>query len=109
MIITSKCMSFTANSSGGEYKHTLSVDEMPSHRHILDIVTDKQNLGSPVTLGEYSSCIINADKNYYSGTWYHTDLYGTVYNGMLSYNTGGSYSHNNVQPYIVCYFWRRIA
>lgn len=105
----STSMSFTANSSGGEYKHTLSVDEMPRHRHVLDIVTDKQNLGSPVTLGEYSSCIINAEKNYYTGTWYHTDLNGTVYNGMFSYNRGESYSHNNVQPYIVTYFWRRIA
>ena len=35
----STSMSFTTNSSGGEYQHKLTVDEMPSHNHSRDTYT----------------------------------------------------------------------
>ena len=29
--------------------------------------------------------------------------------GISIQNSGGSQSHNNLQPYITCYMWKRIA
>ena len=36
-------MSFTANSTGGEYKHKLTIDEMPSHKHAVYIQNSTSN------------------------------------------------------------------
>lgn len=88
----STSMSFTANNAGGEYSHTLTTDEMPSHNHTFG-TADKQN-------------------NIVTG-W--TD-YGYTMRTGSSYNitkgtssTGGGSAHNNLSPYIVVYFWRRTA
>lgn len=88
----STSMSFTANNTGGEYSHTLTTDEMPSHNHTFG-TADKQN-------------------NIVTG-W--TD-YGYTMRTGSSYNitkgtssTGGGSAHNNLSPYIVVYFWRRTA
>lgn len=81
--------------TGGEKQHTLSVKEMPSHRH---------SYGEPRYTGGDWSCLgdtcnmnqsLNADD-------------ANVFHGYTFY-TGGSQSHNNLQPYIVVYRWRRIA
>lgn len=81
---------FTANSTGGEYKHKLTVGEMPSHTHII-----KFNGGQGVQ---------------------PNDPYGVnkpMLQGPSSYGqeidkTGGDGSHNNVQPYVTVYFWERV-
>lgn len=99
---------FAPNTTGGEYLHTLSVGEMPKHKHTLDIVTDKEDLGYSIIVSAGQACVINAEKNYSEQRVYHTDLNNTYF-GMLTYNTGESSSHNNIQPYIVCYFWKRIS
>ena len=36
-------MSFTANSTGGEYKHKLTVDEIPNHKHAVYIQNTTSN------------------------------------------------------------------
>lgn len=84
-------MSFTANSTGGEYAHKLTVDEIPSHRHEWG--------RPPMRTVEFKS---------------GTAVYGTkdgVYNIITDYTShiGGDESHNNIQPYITVYFWRRTA
>ena len=86
-----KGMSFTANSTGGEYAHTLTVSEIPSHRHEWG--------RPPMRTVEFKS---------------GTAVYGTkdgVYNIITDYTShiGGDESHNNIQPYITVYFWRRTA
>ncbi len=76
----------TALKTGGEKKHTLTVAEMPSHRHYSDdFVTGS---GSNWHFGVGKS---NA-----------TQRMNTSY-------TGGGESHNNLQPYITVYIWRRTA
>ena len=91
MIITSsQCMSFTPNSNGGEYKHLLTIDEMPSHSHNITLPVSTNwsgNGGSAYQLNNATTD--NITKNYIK-------------------TTGNSNSHNNVQPYIVVFFWRRL-
>lgn len=82
---------FTAGSTGGEYVHTLTVNEMPSHMHssrmhntngagINYLNVKKEDPGMGLTTG-------------YEGTT----------------AAGGGGAHNNMQPYVVVYMWRRVA
>ena len=102
MITTSKCMSFTANQVGGEYKHLLSLNEMPSHAHKpyeWDIITAQGGntgfynmtyLGDNNRTGVFNPFIHDYDKNRY-GSYVGNDI-----------------PHNNIQPYLVVFFWRRV-
>lgn len=93
----STSMSFTSNSTGGEFKHKLVLEEIPNHTHyILDQLADG-NIGisgDPGGKSPYTRATERADrtKKYWWGT---------------TYPSGGDKAHNNVQPYIVTYFWRR--
>lgn len=90
-------MSFTTKSTGGEYKHKLSIDEMPSHNHrVPDQADDNSSFktydwGEPMLLGTK-----RATKN--KGYWW-----------SITEWKGGDKSHNNLQPYVVTYFWRRVS
>lgn len=77
----------TVEKTGGEKEHTLTVDEMPSHKHDFG----QQFTGMPVSSGNYGYYMI-------AGT--QTDVIK---------NTGGNQPHNNLQPYITCYMWKRTA
>lgn len=102
MTITSKCMSFTAQKEYGEYKHKLSISEMPSHRHGTNDGYDgyAQWDYRTNTNKKFTSLMTNA--NISTDSIYQNDL--TVTNSV-----GGSQSHNNIQPSLVVYFWKRIA
>ena len=79
----------TAGETGGEKTHTLTVAEMPAHKHKFGYTggyTDAT--GSPYSVGK---AIGHDPSNVYSETT----------------STGGNGSHNNLQPYIVVYFWKR--
>mgnify|MGYP006921347001 CR=1 FL=1 len=79
----------TVEETGGEKTHTLTIPEMPSHTH-----TTTQPLG------------VNANKNF-TGTGFNPM---TVDNTAVTINaTGGGGAHNNLQPYIVTYMWKRTA
>ena len=91
-------MSFTTvGGTGGEYKHTLKTAEIPSHNHALyfaqDRVAQLWQLSTQFATGS-NSLIIS---------------YGTGHSYPQIANTGGGSSHNNIQPYITVYFWRRTA
>lgn len=93
MIITSKCMSFTTNSTGGEYKHQLSVEEIPSHNH---------SRGTYLCSYEASGYgLVKGSVGFYDRVM----VSGSGDTG----NKGGNGRHNNIQPYITVFFWRRTA
>jgi microcystin-dependent protein len=91
-------MTYTANSIGGEYAHQLTVEEMPNHSHAVFIqnTTNNPQTNAP----KWSVALPNSWKQYTSDTM----LFGPNTNKQ-----GGDQSHNNIQPYIVVYFWRRTA
>ena len=81
--------------TGGEKTHTLTVNEMPKHSHSLPTFysnPEKENI-------TFADSAFNADKA--------SD--GNVSNGGQVISTGGGQAHNNLQPYITCYMWKRTA
>ena len=78
--------------TGGEKKHTLNIEEMPSHNHTQQSAQNNDGSTTYTTEPKYNS----------SGWWNKHEAGKTL-------NTGGSQAHNNLQPYVVVYRWRRIA
>ena len=77
--------------TGGEKTHTLTIAEMPSHTHDLNNGYIHYQFGD-----EFS----------------HRDGVGswTFGSGIYSIaNTGGDKPHNNMQPYKVVAYWKRVA
>ena len=106
---------FVAGETGGEFVHQLTVGELPSHNHSA----------STNTTGEHSHSVqCNAPHNdpvWSNGnilgraeTKYGINSYTTSNSGNHTHNivinsTGEGQAHNNLQPYISCYIWQRMA
>lgn len=84
----------TAEKSGGEKTHKLTTSEMPSHTHSSVIrCTGADN-------SNFSGHIANAVEANDTNTQKDTLVTGSA---------GGDGAHNNLQPYITCYMWKRTA
>ena len=83
--------SFTAGSTGGEYTHTLTINEMPSHTHTVTDRYFKRNQGDQL------------------GNTHGDELLGNTYTTETTSAAGGGQAHNNMQPYVVVYMWRRVS
>ena len=84
---------YPLRSTGGEAEHTLTVNEMPTHRHAssrINWYNNLQNNGMAAEIVAQSNLKIDGPD---SNTSY----------------TGGSKAHNNMQPYLAVYIWERIA
>ena len=79
----------TAQETGGSKTHTLTTAELPSHTHTVSIPSS-ENGGSS-----------NDHALFPDGT--------SSGETFTSGATGGGSAHNNVQPYVVVYMWRRTA
>jgi hypothetical protein len=84
----------TAGSTGGAETHTLLTAEMPSHNHTF---TQRMMVWDA---GQTSMGGVGAGTAVQIYTWGSSA-------GMS--NTGGGGAHNNLQPYIVAYVWKRTA
>lgn len=78
----------TVGKTTGEKKHTLTIAEMPNHTH-----TYPAKYGTTQTPKSVLTWELNCDD----------------YNQYETSKTGENEPHNNLQPSIVVYRWRRIA
>ena len=76
-------MGFSAGDTGGEYNHKLTEAEMPSHSHSY---IEGYQSGSGDTNGN------DAEPSF---------------RGTSTGSTGNDQTHNNLQPYITVYVWKR--
>lgn len=74
---------------GGEKEHILTINEMPSHPHTF----------------KYGKRLVTASGGDYAVPDY-AELSGK---DITTSSAGENNAHNNVQPFITCYIWKRIA
>ena len=95
---TNQTFSVSNNYSNlGEYKHVLTINEMPSHTHQQVLYTTTVNNNG----GDITQNAVEANLG-----WFTTTI-GSPTGHTKS--TGDDESHNNIQPYITVYMYRRIA
>ena len=79
----------TVEKTGGEKTHKLTISEMPSHQHGIRLEWDDTVGWGPINATSGANANIN--------------------DGHKTAAVGGSQAHNNLQPYITCYMWKRTA
>lgn len=105
----------TVEKTGGEKTHTLTESEMPTHKHTG---TEAEAQKFDIQQGSTFKTIRYID-------WFTTEVIQSASNavanpdGVFSGNgevvvehgitAGGGQPHNNLQPYITCYMWKRIS
>lgn len=109
-------MSFTANSTYGEYNHALAESEMPEHhhksRHYIQGNSQwndaiHEQMVAVTRFGAYfpGSSIDVGSTGYTIG---ETNNVFTV-SGAYTSSTGDNNPHNNIQPSIVTFFWKIVS
>lgn len=120
-----------AEKTGGEQKHQLTTDEMPNHRHRGQYThtntytnhaqkpTDPPYQAIEVNQGTLEVEVqYNVVKDNVSTTQFCTSGSGPINDIFYSEkvrseygvaDNGGDIPHNNLQPYITCYMWKRTA
>lgn len=119
--------SFNAWNTGGNWQETVSISQMPNHKHA--------SWGEHYDTRTTNECLRWSDGSYYGYWWarpycleyktvsvtrfgvaynYGRNNYGmedTDYDNYMYYSepVGGSRAHNNIQPYHTFYIWRRQA
>lgn len=81
---------YEVNSTGGEEKHALAVEEMPTHYH------------TPPNGGEFATNTSQSGNAGFGGGSYW-------FKSNRTSSTGGNQPHNNMPPYLVVYKWQRIG
>lgn len=83
--------------TGGEKVHTLTISEMPLHDHKECI--DSDYAYDPVETATGST----------TKTFEKRDFTTSYKIPLRTSKEGGDQAHNNLQPYITCYMWKRTA
>lgn len=107
-----------AEKLSGAKNHTLTTAEMPAHTHVQDAHNHTQNAHSHV-LTELRSATTGAASTNIALTADTSSTLGTLPTGpttavnqaatATNQNTGGGLAHNNLQPAIVVFMWKRTA
>lgn len=115
---------FVNGETGGEYNHTLTITEIPSHSHASGTLTaasagaHRHNYTDDDSrASNYTSAGVEFVQDLSGGgsdggghqCWYRTSSAGdhthTITGSTSSAGQGGS--HNNIQPYVVVNIWKR--
>lgn len=119
-VLLSQGTNYPAGSTGGEATHTLTVAEMPSHNHVGSTNStgdhnhgtgwgENGESGSNGRYGSRTNCS-GSNQGLDNDNW----EFATTTNGAHSHtltinNNGSSKPHNNMQPYVSVYIWKRTA
>lgn len=86
--------------TGGEKAHALTINEMPSHTHEISY----RPIGDP---SDDPFALFKSDGGI-TGT-YNSPGTELSQDALEAKAAGGGRAHNNLQPYITCYMWKRTA
>lgn len=81
----------TVEETGGAKTHTLQTTEIPAHTHVISSQTATTGGATSYEHGTLDTSSAEAEVTEVTGS------------------TGGGGAHNNLQPYIVVYMWKRTA
>lgn len=101
----------TVNKTGGEKTHTLTINEMPSHKHDVSIPSSGahnhttngrvyEGNNGPAVFESFAGWGSVRDVTINSTSSAHTHTVNET-------NKGGNAAHNNLMPYLTCYIWTR--
>ena len=94
---------FDRGTTGGEWRHTLTTDEMPSHTHIQN--GHSHGISHLFSGGAGGSQTLVTKSDDRKDTYTPSTDSATATNQ----NTGGGQPHNNMPPYLVVSMWIRTA
>lgn len=101
----------TVEKTGGEKQHTLTTSETPTHTHDISVKPDRSGYGGSIYIttehGSYVKYLPTANSTN-NRIGLEAGL-GSSDSVVLMSNIGGDKPHNNLQPYITCYMWKRTA
>ena len=103
---------YNAGSTGGEATHRLTVGELPAHNHTASTNTTGNHTHQFQLYGPNGNTNMNFPSDF--DTNYARNKGTTLSAGNHSHtininNTGSSQAHNNIQPYLTVYMWKRIS
>lgn len=96
---------YAINSVGGEVNHTLTVNELPTHRHGMGYASMVIS-SSATTPNQYDTPASNQGFQNSTEAWFSGWYKGTVWETQ---DYGSSWPHNNMPPYLAVYMWKRTA
>jgi microcystin-dependent protein len=116
----------TVEKIGGEVSHTLNISEMPTHKHNVNVAgsgqltTSTKNLIAKMhykNIGNIDSGSVNILPSSSAGSTInsvidieqHSHTIPSHIHEVSEVERGSGNAHNNLQPYITCYMWKRTA
>ena len=98
---------YNAGSTGGEATHQLTVGELPQHTHTASTNTTGSHAHTYRTF--YGTTGYGPDGASDREKTINTGSSGNHTHTVTINNTGSNQAHNNLQPYIAVYIWKRTA